>query len=111
MVTVKDGSRTDEDRQLDLTLRPTRIEEYVGQRQIKENLRVYMKAARHRREALDHVLLTGPPGLGKTTPATLPPCSRIFRKATSFSSTRSIVCYLRWKRSSIRRWKTINSIC
>jgi holliday junction DNA helicase RuvB len=71
MVTVKDGSRTDEDRQLDLTLRPTRIEDYVGQRQIKENLRVYMKAARHRREALDHVLLTGPPGLGKTTLANI----------------------------------------
>jgi len=71
MVTVKDGSRTDEDRQLDLTLRPTRIEEYVGQRQIKENLRVYMKAARTRREALDHVLLTGPPGLGKTTLANI----------------------------------------
>ena len=71
MDTVKDGSRTDEDRQLDLTLRPTRIEDYVGQRQIKENLRVYMKAARHRREALDHVLLTGPPGLGKTTLANI----------------------------------------
>jgi len=71
MVTVKDGSPTDEDRQLDLTLRPTRIEEYVGQRQIKENLRVYMTAARHRREALDHVLLTGPPGLGKTTLANI----------------------------------------
>ncbi|HET9526405.1 MAG TPA: Holliday junction branch migration DNA helicase RuvB [Pyrinomonadaceae bacterium] len=71
MVTVKDGSATDEDRQLDLTLRPTRIEEYVGQRQVKENLRVYMKAARARREALDHVLLTGPPGLGKTTLANI----------------------------------------
>jgi len=71
MVTVKDGSPTDEDRQIDLTLRPTRIEEYIGQRQIKENLRVYMKAARHRREALDHVLLTGPPGLGKTTLANI----------------------------------------
>jgi Holliday junction DNA helicase RuvB len=71
MVSVKDGAPTDEDRQLDLTLRPTRIEEYVGQRQIKENLRVYMKAARHRREALDHVLLTGPPGLGKTTLANI----------------------------------------
>src|SRR5687767_10451657 len=71
MVSVKDGSPTDEDRQLDMTLRPTRIEEYVGQRQIKENLRVYMKAARTRREALDHVLLTGPPGLGKTTLANI----------------------------------------
>lgn len=68
---VKDTLANDEDRQLDLTLRPTRIEEYIGQRQIKENLRVYMKAARGRREALDHVLLTGPPGLGKTTLANI----------------------------------------
>jgi len=68
---VKDSFANDEDRQLDLTLRPTRIEEYIGQRQVKENLRVYMKAARGRREALDHVLLTGPPGLGKTTLANI----------------------------------------
>src|SRR6188472_476258 len=64
---MKDTSPTDDDRQFDLTLRPTRIEEYIGQRQVKENLRVYIKAALKRREALDHVLLTGPPGLGKTT--------------------------------------------
>jgi len=64
---VKESFASDEDRQLDLTLRPTRIDEYIGQRQVKENLRVYMKAARGRKEALDHVLLTGPPGLGKTT--------------------------------------------
>ena len=68
---VKDSFPSDEDRQLDLTLRPNRIEEYIGQRQVKENLRVYMKAARGRREALDHVLLTGPPGLGKTTLANI----------------------------------------
>jgi holliday junction DNA helicase RuvB len=68
---VKDSFPSDEDRQLDLTLRPTRIDEYIGQRQVKENLRVYMKAARNRREALDHVLLTGPPGLGKTTLANI----------------------------------------
>ena len=68
---LRDGSATDEDRQLDLTLRPTRIDDYVGQKQVKENLRVYMKAARARREALDHVLLTGPPGLGKTTLANI----------------------------------------
>jgi len=68
---MKDGSPNDDDRQLDLTLRPTRIEEYIGQRQVKENLRIYMKAALRRREALDHVLLTGPPGLGKTTLANI----------------------------------------
>jgi holliday junction DNA helicase RuvB len=58
---------TEEDRQYDLSLRPARLAEYIGQRQVKENLRVYMKAALGRHEALDHVLLTGPPGLGKTT--------------------------------------------
>src|SRR6188472_2825439 len=68
---VKESFASDEDRQFDLTLRPTRIDEYIGQRQVKENLRVYMKAARNRREALDHVLLTGPPGLGKTTLANI----------------------------------------
>jgi len=68
---MKDASPSDDERQLDLTLRPTRIEEYIGQRQVKENLRIYMKAALRRREALDHVLLTGPPGLGKTTLANI----------------------------------------
>src|SRR6476620_4204576 len=68
---MKDASPSDDERQLDLTLRPTRIEEYIGQRQVKENLRIYMKAALRRREALDHVLLHGPPGLGKTTLANI----------------------------------------
>ena len=68
---MKDALPNDDERQLDLTLRPNRIEDYIGQRQVKENLRVYMKAALRRREALDHVLLTGPPGLGKTTLANI----------------------------------------
>jgi len=58
---------TDEDRQFDLSLRPSRLAEYIGQTKAKENLRIYITAARKRHEALDHVLLTGPPGLGKTT--------------------------------------------
>jgi len=57
----------DEDRQFDLSLRPSHLAEYIGQTKAKENLRIYIAAARKRREALDHVLLTGPPGLGKTT--------------------------------------------
>jgi Holliday junction DNA helicase RuvB len=64
---VRGDTLNEEERQFELTLRPTRLAEYIGQRQVKENLRVYMKAALRRREALDHVLLTGPPGLGKTT--------------------------------------------
>ena len=68
---LKDAVATDDERQFELTLRPTKIEEYIGQRQVKENLRVYMKAALRRHEALDHVLLTGPPGLGKTTLANI----------------------------------------
>src|SRR5437660_7216398 len=58
---------TDEDRKYDLSLRPARLSEYIGQRKACDNLRVYIRAALKRREALDHVLLTGPPGLGKTT--------------------------------------------
>lgn len=49
------------------SLRPKRLAEYIGQRQAKENLTVFIQAARERKESLDHVLLYGPPGLGKTT--------------------------------------------
>ncbi|MBR3229208.1 MAG: Holliday junction branch migration DNA helicase RuvB [Bacilli bacterium] len=51
------------------TLRPISLDEYIGQGELKENLGIFMKAARMREEALDHVLLYGPPGLGKTTMA------------------------------------------
>jgi Holliday junction DNA helicase RuvB len=53
------------------SLRPRRLDEYIGQTKILENLRVFIKAARERRETLDHVLLFGPPGLGKTTLANI----------------------------------------
>ncbi|MBI4470229.1 MAG: Holliday junction branch migration DNA helicase RuvB [Acidobacteria bacterium] len=58
---------TEEERQIEATLRPGRLSEYVGQVKVTRNLGVYVQAARARGEALDHVLLHGPPGLGKTT--------------------------------------------
>ena len=64
---VRDDVISDEETLLDVTLRPAQLSEYIGQAKVKENLRVFMKAALKRREALDHILLTGPPGVGKTT--------------------------------------------
>lgn len=55
------------DKILDITLRPKNLAEFVGQSQIKESLKIFMQAARERQEALEHVLLYGPPGLGKTS--------------------------------------------
>ena len=57
----------EEDFDAEATLRPKTLEEYIGQDKAKENLRVYLKAAKLRGEPLDHLLLYGPPGLGKTT--------------------------------------------
>lgn len=51
------------------TIRPQLIEEYIGQKEVKENMKVFIEAAKMRKESLDHVLLYGPPGLGKTTMA------------------------------------------
>lgn len=60
-----------EDQAVELSLRPRYLSEYIGQQQVKENLKVYIEAAKQRRETLDHVLLYGPPGLGKTTLSTI----------------------------------------
>ncbi|MGN1231108.1 MAG: Holliday junction branch migration DNA helicase RuvB [Anaerotignum sp.] len=57
----------EEDRELEPKLRPATLETYIGQESVKENMRVFIQAAKQRKEALDHVLLYGPPGLGKTT--------------------------------------------
>lgn len=56
-----------EDKEIESSLRPKRLSEYIGQQKNKEKLGIFMEAARMREEALDHVLLYGPPGLGKTT--------------------------------------------
>jgi holliday junction DNA helicase RuvB len=61
------AARADEDAQYEVGLRPRALKEYIGQPRIRENLHVSITAARQRKEALDHVLLYGPPGLGKTT--------------------------------------------
>lgn len=60
-----------DDRSLDMTLRPSKLEEYVGQEKVKSNLRITIQAAQQRSEAVEHVLLYGAPGLGKTTLAHL----------------------------------------
>lgn len=59
--------RLENELELDQTLRPARIADFVGQQKLVENLRIFIAAAKQRKEPLDHVLLTGPPGLGKTT--------------------------------------------
>lgn len=62
---------TSDDLNFELSIRPRNFEEFVGQEKIKENLKIYIQAAKQRNEALDHVLFCGPPGLGKTTLANI----------------------------------------
>jgi Holliday junction DNA helicase RuvB len=64
---IIEPEQSDDDCRFDRSLRPVRFEDFVGQDRIKENLRVFIDAAKGRGEALDHVLFCGPPGLGKTT--------------------------------------------
>jgi len=61
------GKPTGEDLSLDLSLRPQNFQEYLGQKRVKENLQIFIQAARNRSEALDHCLFYGPPGMGKTS--------------------------------------------
>ncbi|PKG24422.1 Holliday junction branch migration DNA helicase RuvB [Niallia nealsonii] len=65
------GDADIQDISFEQSLRPLRLQDYIGQDKVKENLEVFIQAARQRQEALDHVLLYGPPGLGKTTLATI----------------------------------------
>src|SRR5918993_753260 len=68
---IVSAAARDEDRQFEASLRPRRLSDFTGQPKLKENLSIAIEAARQRGEALDHVLLHGPPGLGKTTLAAL----------------------------------------
>ena len=71
MPRIIEAERHEEDRELDLSLRPSSFDEFVGQARVKEQLSIFIQAARERGEALDHCLFHGPPGLGKTTLAYL----------------------------------------
>lgn len=64
---VLSGQATDAEEQFELSLRPQRLAQYIGQDKVKDNLKIFIEAAKLRQESLDHVLLYGPPGLGKTT--------------------------------------------
>jgi holliday junction DNA helicase RuvB len=66
-----EADAVDEDKRFDVTLRPSRFDDFVGQDKIKENLKIFVQAALGRKEPLDHVLFCGPPGLGKTTLANI----------------------------------------
>ncbi|MFD1413991.1 Holliday junction branch migration DNA helicase RuvB [Oceanobacillus jeddahense] len=66
-----DGNLQDEDVSIEQSLRPLQLEDYIGQPKVKENLSIFIQAAKMREEPLDHVLLFGPPGLGKTTLASI----------------------------------------
>ena len=68
---IVSASVQEDERQIEATLRPRRLEDFTGQTKLKENLSIAIEAAKRRGEALDHVLLYGPPGLGKTTLATI----------------------------------------
>lgn len=65
--TLISPSCAEEETDFEVTLRPSKLKDYIGQEKVKSNLAIFIEAARKRREALDHVLLYGPPGLGKTT--------------------------------------------
>jgi Holliday junction DNA helicase RuvB len=71
MHSIISPDRTEEDLDLDVSLRPQQLSDFIGQERLKENLAIFIQATKERNEALDHVLLSGPPGLGKTTLANI----------------------------------------
>ena len=64
---ITNAGYSDEDADIEVSLRPKRLADYIGQPAVKDNLEIFIEAAKRRNEPLDHVLFYGPPGLGKTT--------------------------------------------
>ena len=85
---IRDYQPTGKERDFENALRPLQFGDFSGQDKVVDNLRIFVKAARLRAEALDHVLLHGPPGLGKTTRATWRVCLPALNQTTCFSSMR-----------------------
>ena len=126
------GERQAEDGRVDYALRPKSLDEMIGQERMREKMRILVQAARQRGEPLDHVLLYGPPGLGKTTlshilahemqgnlkPTSGPAIEKAgdlaailtnLRKGTFCSLTRSTVWAAWSRRFSTRRWRILCS--
>src|SRR5216683_975117 len=88
---------SEEEQAIEGSLRPRRLSEYIGQEKIKGNLSILLEAARRRNESVDHVLLYGPPGLGKST---------LCRQARCFSSMKYTAWREQLRSASIQLWRT-----
>ena len=124
---IRNERLSNSEREFENALRPLRFEDFAGQKKVVENLEVFVEAAKYRGEPLDHTLLHGPPGLGKTTLSNIianelgvgfkitsgPVLDKpgdLARRTMCCSSTRFIVCRQWWRSICIAQWRTIASI-